>query len=330
MAEILKLSEIQANLEEDPVEKFALDVLMGLSSTPKSIAPKYFYDDLGSRLFQKITETQEYYPTQCEAEILGKYSRDIATKIGSKDIKVIELGAGDGRKTKLLLPALMEQINLEYCPIDISEAAITGLIKSLRIELPKLQAKGIVSEYFSALRWLRDNHASRNLVLFLGSNIGNFNPAQSQVFLRTVWNALNPGDLVLLGCDLKKNIDIMLHAYNDQGGYTRQFNLNLLTRMNRELGANFDLEHFDHFGTYNVKLGAMESFLLSTRKQQVHVKTLNKSFDFLAYEPIHVEFSFKYLPEEIEQMASQTGYQVLAQYYDKRGFFSDSLLVVDK
>jgi len=167
-------------------------------------------------------------------------------------------------------------------------------------------------------------------VLFLGSNIGNFNGPQSRVFLRTLWNALSHGDRLLVGFDLKKEIDAMLAAYNDRGGATERFNLHLLERINEELGGRFQLEHFDHFGTYNVFTGAMESYLLSLREQDVFIGSLNKSFSFEAYEPIHTEYSFKYLPSDVEALGRETGFVVEGTFSDSREYFIDVLWRVVK
>jgi L-histidine Nalpha-methyltransferase len=328
----INLSDEAHMIQQDPTEQFALDVLMGLTSSPKSLPSKYFYDDEGSRLFAKITDTKDYYPTQCEAEILKNHSQDFLSFIPNREpINFVELGAGDGRKTQIFLDNLngINQ-NISYVPIDISQAAVEGITQQFRSQFPKLQIEGIVGEYFQALKWMATRQKSRNFVLFLGSNIGNFNHSQAEVFLRTMWNALNDGDFLLFGCDLKKNIDVMLRAYNDQEGYTKLFNINLLKRMNNELGANFQIKDFDHFGTYNIKLGAMESFIMSLKRQEVFVKHLGKTFCFEPYEPIHVEFSFKYLPEQINRLAKDTGFLPVAQYMDTKNYFCDSLVRVAK
>lgn len=327
--EIVRLDH--ARPDDDPSERFGLDVLMGLTSDPKYIPPKYFYDAAGSELFAKITDTEDYYPTRCEAEILQERRNEIASRLIGDRLNVIELGAGDGRKTKILMEALLSSdAHVRYVPIDISESAVQGIMKTFDGLFPGLDQQGIVAEYFEALRWIRDSSSGTNLVLFLGSNIGNFNVAQAEVFLKTLWNSLNAGDYVLVGFDLKKDIDTMLRAYNDSEGMTKRFNLNVLERMNRELGADFDTSQFEHFGTYNVKLGAMESFLVSKAHQFVHMSALNKRFSFKPYEAIHVEYSFKFLPEQINELATETGYRVIEKYLDSRGYFCDALLKVEK
>jgi L-histidine N-alpha-methyltransferase len=320
-----------AAVARDPRQTFALDVLMGLSSRQKYLPSKYFYDDEGSRIFEEIMATPEYYPTRVESAVLTANRAAIVRAIGAGEtLHVAELGAGNGDKTVLLLEQLLSDgIDFHYHPIDISESAIAGLMARLAREMPKLEANGVVSEYFDGLRWL-DREAGRKLVLFLGSNVGNFARPLCLAFLRTLWTTLAHGDSVLIGFDMKKDIDVMLDAYNDKGGATERFNLNLLARINRELDADFDLERFQHHGTYNVFSGAMESYLVSLARQTVRVGALGKEFAFDPFEPIHVEYSFKYLIDDIHGLARETGYTVVRDFTDDRGWFVDSLWRVVK
>ena len=312
-------------------EQFALDVLMGFSSKHKYLPSKYFYDDRGSELFSKITETPEYYPTQCEFNILQSKGRDIAQSLGQTNMNIVELGAGDGRKTLLFLRQLLEnQQNFEYHPIDISEYAIEKLDQTLKRELPELSHQGLVGEYFVSLKWIKENKKGKNVILFLGSNIGNFHLAQALVFLRSLWKNLNHGDQLLIGFDLKKDIDVLLWAYNDRSGFTRDFNLNILERINRELGGHFDLKNFQHFGTYNPHIGAMESYLISLCQQDVIIDELEKGFRFRAYEPIHLEYSYKYLEEDIAYLAKESGFSIQKNFYDQKKFYINSLWQVEK
>jgi uncharacterized SAM-dependent methyltransferase len=168
------------------------------------------------------------------------------------------------------------------------------------------------------------------VVLFLGSNIGNFNATESRVFLRSLWSSLNDGDFLLIGFDLKKEIDLLIRAYNDNQGVTADFNLNLLRRINRELGGDFQLEKFEHYSTYDVFSGAMESYLVSRRTQEVFIRALGKSFSFEAWEPIHTEVSHKYLPEGISTLAEETGFEIVDEMSDTRGWFIDALWKVKK
>ena len=204
-----------------------------------------------------------------------------------------------------------------------------GLVKATAKQFPTLPVSGVVAEYFDGLHYLRESD-TRTLVLFLGSNIGNFRTDRARVFLRQMWDALADGDLVLIGFDLKKDIDVLLAAYNDPAGVTADFNLNLLTRLNRELGADFDRHGWQHFATYNVFTGAMESYLVSLRRQAVHVRDLRQSFDFDPFEPIHTEYSCKYLDSDIETLAAATSFDVIARWYDAKRYFADMLWRVNK
>jgi len=195
---------------------------------------------------------------------------------------------------------------------------------------PDVKVHGLVTDYFTGIRWLNAHYHRRNFVLFLGSNIGNFNRAKSHVFLRNLWNGLNDGDYALIGFDLRKDIERLLAAYNDRGGVTSAFNLNLLTRINRELGGHFDISRFRHFGTYNVFNGAMESYLVSLEKQIVYIDALNQAFEFESWEPIHTEYSYKYLESDIKELAEATGFQIKTQLFDSKKYFVDSVWQVQK
>jgi dimethylhistidine N-methyltransferase len=312
-------------------DAFALDVLIGLTEFPRRLPSKYFYDAAGSRLFQQITGLSEYYLTQCEHEILSRYRNDIGEYVRGRQFNLIELGPGDAHKTRLLLEHFIElNRDFYYMPIDISESAMRELVDSLEADYPRLKVNGVVSDYLHALNWIKKSNTRRNLILFLGSNIGNFNARASRVFLRSLWSALNDGDLMLVGFDLKKDMELLLAAYNDRRGVTAEFNYNLLRRINRELGADFDLGKFRHFGTYNVFSGAMESYLVSLERQSVFVRDIGQSFAFDPWEPIHTEYSYKYLESDILKLAEETGFGILNQYYDSRLFFADSLWIVRK
>ncbi len=326
------LDAASASELHDAQGDFALDVLMSLSEQPKRLSSMYFYDDRGSELFRQITELEEYYPTNCESEILERYAAEIVGCVHGASFNLVDLGAGDGKKTLLLLQHLAElKADVRYVPIDISEGAMVGLVDMVRAEIPEMEVAGLVTEYANGVRWLGVEHADRvNLVLFLGSNIGNFDRAHARAFLRRLWNALRPGDYALIGFDLKKDIEILLHAYNDSQGVTAEFNLNLLARINRELGGNFDLSKWRHFGTYDVFTGAMMSYLVSLSSQRVEVAALSLSFEFDAWEPILTEYSYKYLRSDIEHLAADTGFVIEASYSDSRDYFVDSVWRVDK
>jgi L-histidine Nalpha-methyltransferase len=312
-------------------DAFARDVLIGLSAARKFIPCKYFYDARGSALFDRITELPEYYPTRCELEILERDKETIARHVGEAPFNLVELGPGCGAKTLLLLSHLNRRgLDFQYVPIDISESAMRSLLAMLGARLPGQRVLGLVAEYQEGLRWLNRRDGRRNVVLFLGSSIGNFTPGEASAFMLDLWNSLRHDDLVLTGFDLKKDVDLLLRAYNDAQGVTRQFNLNLLGRINRELGGHFELSRFEHFGTYNAATGAMESYLLSLAQQSVLIEDLGRSFSFEPWEPVHTEFSHKFLLTDIDRLACATGFRVVAHLSDARGFFADSLWSVDK
>lgn len=325
---VLKPQDLEA---AHGLRAFALDVLNGLSETPKRLSSRWIYDEHGSELFSRICEVEEYYPTRCEAEVLRNHAPDILKRAGEDALDIVDLGAGDGRKTNIVLERALTQVkDVRYVPIDISESAMAGLVKATGEKFPKLKFGGIVAEYFDGLHWLSNTDERKNLVLFLGSNIGNFNKVQARVFLRQLWEALNHGDQVLIGFDLKKDIELLLAAYNDREGVTAAFNKNLLKRINRELGGDFDMAAYRHYATYDVFSGAMESYIVSLKAQTVTIKELESTFDFDEWEPIHAEYSYKYLQKDIDALAVSTGFKIVEQYYDNNGWFTDSLWQVEK
>ena len=312
-------------------DAFALDVLVGLSEPRKYLPSKYLYDARGSELFRRITELPVYYLTRCELEILSTRAEDIGRYVQGERFNLVELGAGFGRKTVELIDRFQKMgLDFQYVPIDISEAAMKGLVTSMGERFPDLAVHGLVSDYFNGLKWLNNRYDCRNFVLFLGSSIGNFSHAEGRVFLRNLWNCLNHGDVVLIGMDLKKDIELLLHAYNDAEGVTAEFNLNLLKRINRELGGQFDVTKFRHYGTYDVFVGGMVSYLVSLEAQTVFIEMIGRSFSFEPWEPIHTEYSHKYLVPDIERLAAQTGFVVLEHIFDSQRYFTDSIWRVDK
>lgn len=306
-------------------DAFSADVLSGLSSTPKRLPSKYFYDDIGSQLFQKITAHSDYYPTRKELEIFQQIQHHLPTLFSGDSVEVIELGVGDGHKTRLLLEGFLQAgHDVQYTPIDISQEAMA----LLEHNLPKnsaLHVEGIVGDYVEALSHIDKKSDRQRIVLFLGSNIGNFDLPAGKGFLHRVRAHLNEGDHLLIGFDLKKDISVLTKAYNDSAGYTREFNLNLLRRINREFDADFNIKLFDHIGIYNPVLGAMESYLIATQAQQVNISALDASFDFSPYEPIHTEYSFKYHKDDIEGLCRAAGFSVVEHFSDTEHYFMDSL-----
>ena len=305
---------------------FAQDVLQGLSQKPRKLSSKYFYDAEGDKLFQQIMRMPEYYLTDCEQEILEASKKGIFQAIGRRQFKLLELGAGDGLKTKVLLRYFLEQgADFQFQPIDISRNVLLELEESLQAELPELSVDSLQGDYFKVLHELRSESGIPKVVLFLGANIGNYTPQEAQRFLRSLAEELNPGDLLLIGFDLKKDPAIILNAYNDSAGITAAFNLNLLRRMNRELGATFDLQQFRHWETYNPLSGETKSYIVSLRDQHVFIRALNRSFHFEAWEAIGVELSLKYSLSEVESLASKSGFEVQQHFFDQKRYFVDSL-----
>jgi L-histidine Nalpha-methyltransferase len=306
---------------------FAKDVLVGLSKNPKHLSSKYFYNDKGDELFREIMHLPEYYPTKCEYEILNKNKAEfLKTFPHDNFFQLIDLGAGDGLKTTLLLEYFLEQkADFEFTPIDISQNAIDKLIDKIHVKLPQLKTAGIATDYFDALNRFKEKKNVKKVVLFLGSNIGNFQRKEAIAFLHKLHKSLNKGDLLLIGFDLKKDPRIIMSAYDDNRGITAAFNYNLLVRMNDELDADFILPQFSHAPSYCPLTGELKSYIISKCKQTVKIGKLNKTFHFEQWEAILTEYSNKYDPEGIEMMAKESGFELIKNYYDKRCFFTDSL-----
>lgn len=309
------------------ITQLAQDVDAGLSAKHKFLPSKYFYDAKGDKLFQKIMEAPEYYLTKCEFEIFSEQHADILAKVEAKGaFNLVELGAGDGYKTKVLLDYLTKKNSaFEYYPIDISNDVLIELQNDLAKRYPDLKVTTLNYEYFTALRELNTLNTKPKLLLFLGGNIGNFKTKTATRFFEQLYAAMHPGDYILNGIDLKKNPETVIAAYNDKGNVTRNFNLNLLDRINKTLDANFDLSTFKHHPTYNPHNGEARSYLLSTKEQTVHIGALDKSFHFEPFEAIHTEISKKYNLPEIEDLAQRTGFTVVEHFTDKKRYFVNTL-----
>ncbi|MCB0701225.1 MAG: L-histidine N(alpha)-methyltransferase [Candidatus Kapaibacterium sp.] len=305
-------------------DSFYTEIIEGLTKSPKTLPSKYFYDKRGSELFQTIMKLPEYYLTKSEYEILNNQSGEIFNDFSAKQkFDIIEFGAGDGSKTKLLLKEFLKQTNnFVYSPIDISKSALKGLEQTFREELPLLKINPINDDYFSALESMKNKDTTK-LVMFMGSNIGNFKYNEEVDFLKLMRKNLSQGDCVLIGFDLKKDPRIILDAYNDKSGVTKEFNLNLLKRINSELGADIDISSFEHYPTYNPITGEAISYLISMKNQQIRIK--DKRFEFKQSEPIFMEISKKYSTEDIEELALSTGFEIIKNYYDCKHYFADSL-----
>lgn len=312
------------------MSQFAKDVNNGLSKNPKELSSKYFYDAKGDILFQNIMAAPEYYLTKTEYSILNENKELILDEIKANAFNLVELGAGDGYKTKLLLNHFVSaKADFTYYPIDISEDVLINLKVSLKTEIPELKTETLNLEYFSALKELSTLNSDPKLVLFLGSNIGNFKSEQAIEFFKGLKQNLNKGDLVLVGVDLKKDPQTILNAYNDSEGVTAEFNLNLLDRINKELGGDFNRNNFYHYPTYNPLSGETFSFIVSKYEQTVFIKQLNKSYKFSPGEPIHTEISRKYSLSEVEELAAKSTFKVKRHFTDPENFFVNSLWEID-
>ncbi|MEZ4885075.1 MAG: L-histidine N(alpha)-methyltransferase [Chitinophagales bacterium] len=308
--------------------QFAEDVRSGLSSSPKTLPPKYFYDEKGDAIFQQIMELEEYYPTRCEYSIFDTYKKDWLQLFQNtgKPFRLIEFGAGDGYKTKILLDAFTQtKANFQFVPIDISANILKMLEGDLTESYPNLDVQPFNGDYFEALESLETDTIYRKVVLFLGGNIGNFIESEAISFLSEIQQRLSKDDLLLMGVDLKKNPKTILDAYHDKEGVTEAFNHNLLTRINKELGGNFKLENFIHFPTYNPLTGDTKSYLVANKTHEVHIEALDQTFFFEAWEAIDTEISKKYALSGVERLAQKAGFEVVKHYFDSQKYFVDTV-----
>lgn len=304
---------------------FAVDVRRGLSANPKQLFPKYLYDALGSRLFEAICQVDEYYPTRAEKEILTRHADEIVGAIPDCHT-LIELGSGSAEKTRQIIEALIRRKGeLLFIPVDISASALDESSHSLLESYPTLRIEAYAADYFQALAALPDPGPEPVLVLFLGSNIGNFERADAITFLQTIRSVLRPGDFLLLGADLKKDRATLEAAYNDALGVTRAFILNELARINRELGADFDLWAFGLRSFYDAEAGCVEVFLESLRAQLVTIRGLDMTVEFAAGERIHMEYAYKFDREELMDMGVQSGFELEQTWLDSQKRFSSNL-----
>ncbi len=305
---------------------FAKDIIKGLTADQKHLSSKYFYDDNGSRIFQEIMNMPEYYLTDSEFEILSLQAKQIYEALNfSQPFNIIELGAGDGFKTYKLLEHLQQSnVDFNYIPIDISKEAIDFLIKNLNDRLPGLKIKPKVGDYFEILKNEKQSSIP-SLLLFLGSNIGNYNESEAIDLLQLFNQNMKRGDKLLIGVDLKKNPLTIRQAYFDPKGITKRFNMNLLIRINREFDADFKIDDFDFYCQYDAVSGEVKSYLISLKSQTVHLKKLDRVIRFEQNELIWTELSKKYTPIEIESLAQTTGFKVNHHFLDCKHYFADSL-----
>ena len=298
--------------------EFEKEVYTGLTEHPKHLSSKYFYDKKGDKLFQDIMAMPTYYLTDCEYEILEDNKEEITnlfTEFGAFDL--IELGAGDGKKTKILLKEFSDKnVDFTYVPIDISDNALNQLHNSIEKELPRIKVLPFQGTYFEALEDI-NNRKNRKIILFLGSNIGNLEHDQAKGFMKKIQELMEPEDLLFMGFDQKKNPQTILDAYNDKEGVTAAFNKNVLARINTELNANFNLEQFLHWEVYNPETGSAKSYLVSKIEQKVRIEALDLNIAFKPWETIHTEISQKYDDEIINWLAKESGLEMTTAYQSK-------------
>ncbi len=303
------------------VPAIADEVFEGLTRTPKSLPPKLFYDAAGSALFEEITRLPEYYLTRTERCILEMHAAEIARAL-QPGTSVAELGAGNGEKTGVLLAALgRRNLRVNYFPVELSQSAVAQAKQQLEAQFDFLRVHPVVADFCANLHFLRQVPPPR-LVLYIGSSIGNLDTTDAEVLLRSVRAELAPGDALLLGIDLAKDAPLLLAAYDDPQGVTARFNLNLLARINRELGGRFDLESFRHVALWNPEQSRMEMYLESKREQQVRIDLLGLTLGFAAGERIHTENSHKYTIEAGRAMLEQAGFAVERTFTDDWCWFA--------
>ena len=302
-------------------ERVASAVREGLGNQPKRLPPWLFYDEAGSRLFDEITERPEYYLTRTEREILADHAKEMVAQAAQGErLRIVELGAGSADKTRLLLTAAAErQRTVVYEPLDVSSSALEAAQKRIEREIPNVTVSPQVKDYTHGLELANTNE--RHLVLYIGSSIGNFDPWEADELLRMIYAGLKPGDALLLGIDLVKEEETLLAAYDDVAGVTAAFNLNLLTRLNCELEADFDLEAFEHRAVWNAVESRIEMHLASRIAQRVRLEALGFEVNFDEGETIHTENSYKYSPGQADAMLTRAGFELAGSWTDARGWF---------
>lgn len=305
---------------------FADDVRKGLSKKNKSISSKYFYDAEGSSIFQAIMKMPSYYLTDSEFEILETNKADILKNFTADGtpFNLVEFGAGDGLKTKILIDYFLKQgTDFTYAPIDISSEALNNLSLDLENKWPELKTNPLHTDYFKGLNVLQ-KESRRNVVMFLGSNLGNFNPNDADHFLSEIRAHLKPKDGLFVGLDLQKDPNVILRAYDDPEGITKSFNLNLLKRINRELGGHFDPMKFDFYCTYSPESGELRSYIVSRVAQKVAIDSLEMEASFYQWETIHTEISRKFRLDELPTLAAENGFEFVSNSLDCKHYFANT------
>lgn len=303
--------------------EFRSQVIAGLREKPRRLSSVYFYDDQGSELFDQITRLPEYYLTRAEREILEHHATELAELIGDEPCCVVDLGAGSGDKTQVILGRMRElKRDVRYAPVDVSAAALWSAEQSMQRRLPGLRVDPVHDDYIRGLARVRAAQTGRRLlVLWLGSSIGNFDDSDAVTMLRGLSEVFGPDDVLLVGFDLLKEPEALVAAYADSQGVTAEFNYNLLRRINRELGADFDVDQYVHHATFSPSESRMESYLISKRAQTVTIGS--QRFELDAWEPIHTEVSCKYSQRRIDDLLSAAGLERVALFTDGERRFAD-------
>lgn len=297
------------------------EMLEGLLTNQKFISSKFLYDEEGTRLFEEITKLDEYYITRCEKEILYHNAEAFINLASNERFNLIELGPGDGSKAGLLIAAFLRaKKNFDYHGIDISPQALKRLSHNLKQKFPSLNLHTVLADYAPGIGLISAQQKSQNIVLFLGSSIGNLLPPDGSSFMQNLASQIKEEDYLIVGFDLKKEERVLWRAYNDTKGLTADFNLNLLNRLNNEFGANFNLNNFKHFEIYNPELSAMESYLISNQDQTIHFDDGNIDISFGTNEMIHTEYSFKYNKKTILDLIKNTNLAPEHFLYDSKNY----------
>lgn len=307
---------------EDAAQALRADVRAGLTASPKWVSPKWFYDTVGSALFEDITRLPEYYPTRAEREVLGRRAAEIAATTGAHSL--VELGSGSSEKTRLLLSALRERGTLaEFVPQDVSAEFLRDAVKAIMADYPGLRVHGVVGDFTEHLDMLPGE--SPRMVAFLGGTIGNLIPEEREKFLHSVRDVLDPGEWLLLGTDLVKDPEVLVRAYDDAQGVTAEFNRNVLRVLNRELGGDFDVDAFEHVALWNAEREWIEMRLRATRAMHVHLDELGLDVEFAAGEELRTEVSAKFRRDGVRRELEDAGFELHRWWTDEEGRFAVSL-----
>jgi L-histidine Nalpha-methyltransferase len=314
---------LRSDSEEEARKSFAHDVIAGLTAPRKTLRPKYFYDEQGSRLFEEITQLREYYPTRTEIGILEEKGAEIAQLIPAGGA-LVEFGAGSSAKIRVVLDALDKLV--VYVPVDISADFLAGQAEALQKDFPRLRVRPVAADFTKPFELPLEAHNRPRIGFFPGSTIGNFDPPEAESFLRHAGRILGSGARMIVGVDLAKDRNVLRAAYNDADGVTAAFNLNLLRRINRELGGNFDLDGFEHRAVFNEDKSRVEMHLVSRGRQRVSI--CGKKIEFTPGEAIHTECSYKYTIGTFGKLAARAGWSREQSWTDARAYFSVHVLAL--